>query len=346
MKRLFFIYNLLFFISIGTAQNLVPNHSFEDTLQCVSSDNQFTGYIANWTGQGGGGGLCYFTAQCPDSIPKYSSVGVPSNVLGFQYAHTGVSYAGIYTYISDTTKGDPFDTNLYNSRNYIQVKLINSLNSGEKYYVTFYVCLTNLMNFACNDMGALFSIDSVPMNNITESRVIDSIPQVANDPIKNPLTDTAHWTKIAGSFIAKGGERYLTIGNFKNDTTSNIKYLGSIQAAGAYYYIDDVIVSPDSNYADSLFSGINELRAKNEEVRVWPNPNDGKFSIEITNYELRIKNSVEVYNVLGEKVYSQLLIPNSQFLINLSNQPAGMYLYRVISETGECIGSGKLVIQK
>ncbi|HSY76594.1 MAG TPA: choice-of-anchor tandem repeat GloVer-containing protein [Bacteroidia bacterium] len=78
-------------------------------------------------------------------------------------------------------------------------------------------------------------------------------------------------------------------------------------------------------------------------VNAFPNPSNGKFTIQSAG--ISDKSLVEIYNVLGEKVYSQLSIVNSSLSIDLSNQPAGIYLYRITSERGEFIGSGKLIIQ-
>jgi hypothetical protein len=91
-------------------------------------------------------------------------------------------------------------------------------------------------------------------------------------------------------------------------------------------------------------TGINELKATGEGVSVYPNPSKGVYTVAIKNYQLKIKNFVEVYNVLGQQVYSNsLVIPNSGFQIDLTAQPTGIYLYRVISENGELIGTGKLI---
>jgi len=94
---------------------------------------------------------------------------------------------------------------------------------------------------------------------------------------------------------------------------------------------------------DSL-TGINELIAKNENVIVYPNPSKGLFNFNISNYNQGIKNKIEFYNVLGEKVY-QFAIDNTQFTISLVGQPSGIYLYRIISENGSLVSSGKLIIQ-
>ena len=100
---------------------------------------------------------------------------------------------------------------------------------------------------------------------------------------------------------------------------------------------------------DSLL-GINELRAKGEEVRVVPNPNDGIFQLVISNEQLVIKSTVEIYNMLGQEVYSNsyqpIAISHQPININLSSKPSGIYLYRVITVTGELVGEGKFVIEK
>lgn len=88
-----------------------------------------------------------------------------------------------------------------------------------------------------------------------------------------------------------------------------------------------------------------ELKDKGEELRVYPNPSKGKFAVSITNYELGITNRIEIYNMMGEKVYDAMLKRvQHDNTIDLSGQPAGIYMYRVITETGKPVGEGKLVI--
>jgi hypothetical protein len=96
--------------------------------------------------------------------------------------------------------------------------------------------------------------------------------------------------------------------------------------------------------------GINELITNSEELRVYPNPSHGVFAFEVKSVPStreRTKSVVEVYNMLGEKVYSGYQISkSSNYQIDLSAQPNGVYLYRVISEKGVLVGMGKLVIEK
>jgi hypothetical protein len=90
--------------------------------------------------------------------------------------------------------------------------------------------------------------------------------------------------------------------------------------------------------------GVNELMTNSKEVSVYPNPSKGVYAFEVKSEELRAKSVVEVYNMLGEKIYGDYQISkSSNYQIDLSTQPAGIYLYRVISENGELIGTGKLI---
>jgi hypothetical protein len=51
--------------------------------------------------------------------------------------------------------------------------------------------------------------------------------------------------------------------------------------------------------------------------------------------------------VLGEKIYSaNYSLPTTYYSLDLSNQPNGIYLYRVLSTNGSMIGEGKLMIAK
>ena len=51
--------------------------------------------------------------------------------------------------------------------------------------------------------------------------------------------------QVSGVFTAKGGERFMTIGNFYPASQSNVVDLDSLTylLPGAYYYIDDVVVT-------------------------------------------------------------------------------------------------------
>ncbi len=106
------------------------------------------------------------------------------------------------------------------------------------------------------------------------------------------------------------------------------------------------------------------MTAQNGNILVYPNPSGGVFTLRVNSEPSFAKaragegiKNIEVFNILGEKVYSALLLQTSrnQFgtgskgalnLIDLSKEPNGVYFYKVITEDGSILGSGKLIIQK
>ncbi len=79
-------------------------------------------------------------------------------------------------------------------------------------------------------------------------------------------------------------------------------------------------------YVDSV-SGINENTA-NTECTIFPNPTTGLLIIK--NEELRMMN-VAVYDIYGKEVLKQE-VKNQKYVVDLSNQPQGIYIIRVITD--------------
>jgi hypothetical protein len=78
-----------------------------------------------------------------------------------------------------------------------------------------------------------------------------------------------------------------------------------------------------------------------DNITVYPNPNNGQFTIESSVVSDQL--SVEIYNMLGQKVYSQSTILQPQFTINISDQPNGIYLIRMLDKDGNLVSQKKLV---
>jgi trimeric autotransporter adhesin len=96
-------------------------------------------------------------------------------------------------------------------------------------------------------------------------------------------------------------------------------------------------------------TGMNKLIAKSGEIRVFPNPSDGSFTVALSHAELvsASQTIIEVYNVLGEQVYNATLKQvQGDNVINLTGQPNGIYLYKVLKDNGELVGEGKVVIER
>lgn len=106
------------------SQNLVPNWSFEDTINCPTTLGQIDNSI----------GWMSF-AITPDYFNNCASstapvpVSVPHNIWGDQNAHSGNAYAGFVAFKSGGS----------NVREFIAIQLSQALVVGMKYFLKFYV---------------------------------------------------------------------------------------------------------------------------------------------------------------------------------------------------------------
>ncbi len=238
MKHFLLLKVAVLLSSLGLCQNLVPNYSFENYSACPPGSIVLA---VPWKG----GATSSLNAEYGNSCSPSICCGVPTNIYGYgyQYARTGNAYIGMYF---------RFEKNR-NFRNYIQVKLIDSLKSGNCYYVEFFVNLYNVASFSVNNIGLLISDTFVVQQFSTP---INANPQIVS--YGNPVIpiDTLNWRKVAGIFVAKGGEQYITIGNFKDDAnTDTIPTNFPIGIRYGAYYVDDVSVYSLADYSFKADAG-------------------------------------------------------------------------------------------
>ena len=219
IKLILFFLTSCFGLFPIAAQSLVPNNGFENFIVCPIGFSEFTGKISNW--QNPNTATPDYMNACANPNPA----GMPKNGIGYQVAHSGNGYTGIYTF-SGTTY-----------REFIQVQLISPLIASHTYYFSMYVVLHNKSQTAIDDLGAYISITAP---NTTGLGMLPGLPypQISN-PYGSVITDTINWTLVEGTYIATGGEKYLTLGHLKNDVSTTYLPL-PYGTVGAYYYIDDV----------------------------------------------------------------------------------------------------------
>lgn len=86
---------------------------------------------------------------------------------------------------------------------------------------------------------------------------------------------------------------------------------------------------------------VEELNVSDFDFQIYPNPNDGTFTIELRSSDFQLPTSIKIYNVLGEIVY-QTTLNRKPETINLK-QPNGIYNVQVV--TSNSLLNKKVVIE-
>ncbi|MBX9851535.1 MAG: gliding motility-associated C-terminal domain-containing protein [Cytophagaceae bacterium] len=254
MHRVCVFVFVLFLPVLSKAQNLVPNPSFEEYWPCTNNRPDIPGCYSSCNA-----GSLPTPANLLNSATKYwkaatlasvqyltacnVAISLDDNINYWYQPRSGTAHIIIHTYGTYNSPGYP------EVRSYATVALSEQLQTGCRYEITFYAKRAKDKYFggapyhsgiATDGLGAYFSSDSI-CNDSTTTPLYSLIPQMQN-PAGQMVFDSINYVKISGIYTALGSEKYLTIGNFKNNTntvTSKPAFPG--HTAGAYF-IDDVSV--------------------------------------------------------------------------------------------------------
>jgi hypothetical protein len=294
-------------------QNLLPNPSFEDTIQRA---NPVHLYSPVWWETATREGFNYLTPLNNSIDSRY---GAPYNVNGYQEAYSGVSYIGMLIYhLYDTVRRNP-------RREYMQAQLNRVLQADSTYCFQIYLSLADSSHFASRgQLGVYFSNNAVYENHWEH---LPYTPQIIVSP-NDYVVEKEEWVLYSSTYKATGGEEYITIGNF-NDTTS----LDTIDVGGGgefwhkafYYYIDDVFLGHCDSLPDTTI-GLNENELKNK-LKLYPNPVGKQFYVDYSGQE---QLHFQLYNLMGQKVKAAFQQEGNRYQFSSGHLPKGVYLLEVI----------------
>ncbi len=104
------------------------------------------------------------------------------------------------------------------------------------------------------------------------------------------------------------------------------------------------IYFPNGDTCNRFILSSPEVQNPEFHLIIFPNPTTSIFTLHFVGAQNFEPESIEIYNVLGEKVnFGMLKQVQHDCEIDLSSQPTGIYFYRVISESGNLLGEGKIV---
>lgn len=219
-------------VAVAQTLNLVANGSFEEAAWCPSAYNNASLRTAR--------GWSQPTQGTPDHFKACSrEAGVPKNVFGEQPAVEGEAYAGLLLY----SAAKP------NYREYLQSELTRTLVRGEWVCVSWWACAADAAKLVADGMGAHLGASAPGLRG---DGVLPVEPQVDN-PRFHMLSDRHSWIRMSDAYQAHGGERFITVGNFRSPKENRVlerRDATKEASPWAYVYVDDVRVEPVAGPAD------------------------------------------------------------------------------------------------
>jgi len=198
---------------------------------------------------------------------------------------------------------------------------------------------------SANANGNVFIVGSFSSSSITFGS-LTLTPPIANcspgtcDPMFIVKYD-ANGNVLCASALASGGDDNNSV---SADPFGNA-YIGGDFYAHPFIFAADTLTPAASSedvfvakYRCDNNDAVSEL-SNAESVEVYPNPTTGKFTMQMSRYE---NAQIEVYNIMGEKVYSTI-ITNRSSTINL-DAPNGIYFLQLKTDQG--VATKKLIINK
>lgn len=128
-------------------------------------------------------------------------------------------------------------------------------------------------------------------------------------------------------------------------TAANVNsYIDSTGAASTLYYYrvtayNSAGSSTFSNTTSGTTTGINEI-SENNEMSLYPNPTTGRLAVSLTSGNI---GTIEIYNLIGEKVYEKNFNQQKPAEIDISNSPCGIYFLKI--SNGTKVYTSKIVVQ-
>jgi len=190
---------------------------------------------------------------------------------------------------------------------------------------------------------------------------VSIIDTLDSDIIPNSLVITCTSHNVSPEWLAPGIVRFdFNNINLPDSTSSSLGSRGAISftiklhsglPAGtqiknkANIYFDSNSPVPTNTTTNTLFNflGVDDLKSTAGSLKVYPNPSNGKFTLELNGMSNQTE-SLEIYNMFGEKVYSTSgLRLQSSYALDLSSYSKGVYFVRI--NDGKKNYTDKIVIQ-
>ncbi len=307
-----------------SGQNLIPNSSFEIIFKPFQS--KYSGNIEE--------ALPWFPAGIgsPDIIRN------AENYYGKGKAASGDYYAGIIL----------FDEANKDFREYLEIKFTEPLMKNKEYLLRLSVSAAPRSFAFTDELGMLLTKDSLRSGDWYSIKTEPTF----KTPKYAAISDTGIWKSFEFKFVAVGSEQFLTIGNFRDDASTNLQINDKHAFLKlAYLYVDDVFVGltepPKVNSSSSavpISTKLPDLKSGNLRIPNVITPNSDGFNDSFFIENLPRYSELSIFRKDGTPVLRSANYTNDW---NGAGFPAGKYRYELKLPDGNVIfGSLDLVKKK
>jgi hypothetical protein len=237
---IFIFFNGIALLSFSQ-QNLVVNGDMEDYTLCpigYSNPSQNPKEIEKCMGWNA---PTYGTSDYYNTCATGTNVDVPDNSSGEQEPFNGNGYLGaLFTAYTGGSGLDGYQGIMW--WEYVQGRTIVPLEKGQIYKLSMEVSLAEYSDLMINQFGVYFSDFPITSPN---SKSLNVVPQCVFNQ-SDFYKDTLNWMHVESFFISNGGENVLTIGNFKDSSSTDTLRRYSfdpfyLSPFVSYFYIDPVV---------------------------------------------------------------------------------------------------------
>lgn len=221
-------------------------------------------------------------------------------------------------------------------REYIEVALTQPLTTNIPYCVRFRYAFGDSSTAICDGLAVHFSSDSL-MQITGGFTLVPVIPQLAL-PDSVLTIDTTNWILFVDTFLAQGGEQYLTIGNFVPTDSIYWEWIREdwLNTPRCYLFLDAVEV-----FECDPLSVYNRFSTKPFFI-LFPNPTSSNTTCEIQTSSENV--SLVVTDVTGRKLF-EIETQNGLVELPTSQLSNGVYFVHCKSN-GQLLHSHKLLVQR
>jgi hypothetical protein len=156
-----------------------------------------------------------------------------------------------------------------------------------------------------------------------------------NIPANQEKCFAASVTVEASNFIVQSGATATLVAG------QNVKLQEGTRAhSGSYFH---VWIDPTGNYCnqpapllasetyqESTELVLNEAFEQHSNIKIYPNPTTGQFTLEFINAETNGSRLVEIYSMMGELIISREISGEQSWRFNLAGKAKGIYIVRVV----------------